>query len=449
MCLMNAFFIITIETRNVCQPLGYTNILEKHMRIGQFAVQNNTSIDTIRHYMSMGLLVPEKQKAQYDFDENCAQDFHEITQLKQIGFTLSEIQQLILFRRIGKLTGYDRRLTYTSFFEKKKEQIELEINRLSKMKYNLNNEIIEMRLKLEEDQGARRETMGITIASLELFACPVCQASFEITEGNIQQGILVEATLTCQCNYQLHIEDGIVYTPEMIVNTHENKEDTNDSQYSESFIDEYINTTDIEYLKKIHAGLQWSSRHIPFTILENAIILELGSGHGYFMRHMLALFPDSSTYIAVDHDPVKIKWLKKVIERSQAKSKVIFICADFTKLPLKTHSVDMLLDMSGSSNYAFEHTDFLLDKIDHLLKKNAHIHGGYIVFENFVAQSRIRTTHRNSFNIKYIQSYLKALNYECFDDFISEPVEKGGPLEDYFVDGEKVRTYLYSGKKID
>lgn len=416
------------------------------MRIGQFAVQNNTSIDTIRHYMSLGLLVPEKQNAQYDFDENCTQDFHEIAQLKQIGFTLSEIQQLLLYKRIGKLTGYDRRLTYTSFFEKKKEQIELEIDRLNKMKHNLKNELNEMRLKLDEDKALKRDIIGINIASLDLFACPVCQASFEITEGNISQGILIGATLTCSCNYQLRIEDGIVYTPEITVNTHEGI-DTDYSQYSESFIDAYINTTDIEYLQKIHAGLRWSSRHISFDVLDNAIILEPGSGHGYFMRHMLEFFPESSTYIAVDHDPLKIMWLKKVIERSHPKCKVIFVCADFTKLPLKKHSVDLLLDMSGSSNYAFEHSEFLLEKIDHLLKKNAHIHGGYIVFENFVAQSKIPITYRKSFNIKYIQSYLRTLNYVCLDDFISEPVEKGGPLEDYFVDGEKVRTYLYSGKK--
>ncbi|PKM68319.1 MAG: methyltransferase [Firmicutes bacterium HGW-Firmicutes-2] len=420
------------------------------MRIGQFAVENNTSIDTIRHYMSMGLLVPEKRNAQYDFDESCTQDFHEIAQLKKIGFTLSEIQHLILYRRIGKLTGYDRRMTYTSFFEKKKEQIELELNRLNKMKHNLNNEIIEMRFKLEEDQAVEREIIGMNISSLELFACPVCQASFEITKGNIQHGILISATLTCQCNYEMRVEEGIVYTPDITLRKHEEKEDTEDaedSHYSESFIDEYINTTDIEYLKKIHTGLRWSSRHIPFALLEKAIILELGSGHGYFMRHMLDQFPEISTYIAVDHDPVKMMWLKKIIERSHPKCKVIFICADFTQVPLKNHSVDMLLDMSGSSNYAFEHTDFLLDKIDHLLKKNALIHGGYIVFENFVSQSKIPMTHRKGFSIRHIQSQLKALNYECLDEFISEPVDKGGPQEDYFVDGEQVRTYFYNGKK--
>ncbi len=417
------------------------------MRIGQFAVQNNTSIDTIRHYMSLGLLVPEKHNTQYEFDENCTRDFREISQLKKIGFRLSEIQQLILFRRIGKLTDYDKRITYTSFFEKKKALIELEIDKLNEMKINLNKALIEMRSKLDQDQISKSETIGIALNSLELFACPVCHGSFEITEGSIQHGILINATLTCQCEYQMHIHNGIVFTSDQIVDEYENIKNSNLNEYSENYIDEYINTTHIDYLKKLYAGLQWSSRHISSDDLNHAIALELGSGYGFFMRHMLDRFPESSTYIAVDHNPVKIMWLKKIIERSQPKCKVIFVCADFIKLPLKASSVDLLLDVSGSSNYSFEHPEFLLDKIDYLLKNNVRIHGYYILFENFVSQSKIPVSLRDGFNIQHIKSHLKDLQYKCIEDFVSEPVKKGGPLEDYFVDGERVRTYLYSGVK--
>jgi len=418
------------------------------MRIGQFAVLNHTSIDTIRHYMSMGLLIPEKRKTQYDFDEKCTQDFLEISHLKKIGFTLSEIHQLILFRRMGKLTDYERRMTYTSFFEKKKEQIELEMNKLTIMKENLNNELNKMRLALEVEEAADEAVIGIHMSSLELFACPMCEASFEITEGNIVQGVLINATLTCSCHYQLHIEEGIIYTPEVIRSEHNQKEHGHTSQDNDDLIETYMNTTDIEYLKKLHIGLEWCFRQISSITFNDTIVLELGSGYGYFMRHTLDLFPQTSTYIAIDYDPVKIKWLKKIIERNHPKCNVIFICADFAQIPLKSDSVDMLLDIAGTSNYAFEYTDFLLKKIDHLVKKNAHICGGYIVFEKFVAQSKIPLPYRKNFEIQHIKAQLKALNYLCMEDFTPEPVDKGGPLEDYFVDGEKVGTYYYRGKKM-
>ena len=41
------------------------------MRIGEFAVKNNTTIDTVRHYMDLSLLTPEKEGSFYEFEENC------------------------------------------------------------------------------------------------------------------------------------------------------------------------------------------------------------------------------------------------------------------------------------------------------------------------------------------------------------------------------------------
>ncbi len=417
------------------------------MKIGQFATKHNTSIDTIRHYMSLGLLIPEKDNAQYDFDENCSHDFHEITELKKIGFTLNEIQQLILYRRIGKLTAYDQRITYTSFFEKKNEQIDHEIEKLNDMKLNLNRALDEMKVKLDQDKTVEIDSIGVHLSSLDLFVCPVCHEPFEITEGSIQKGILVNATLTCPCDYKLQIIDGIIYTPDVANGENHSIESTDLSQYSEHYIDEYINTTHMDYLKKLHAGLSWSLRHVSSESLDGVVALELGSGHGYFMRHMLDRFPVNSTYIAVDHDPIKTMWLKKIIERSHPKCKIIFLCSDFVSMPLKEGTIDVLLDISGSSNFAFDQPEFLLELVDPLLKRNVLLHGYYILFENFVSKSKIPLSLRDGFKIKQIKSHLKALDYVCTDDFLSEPVEKGGPLEDYFVEGESVRTYLYSGKK--
>ncbi|MBN2222418.1 MAG: MerR family transcriptional regulator [Vallitaleaceae bacterium] len=418
------------------------------MKIGQFASKHQTSIDTIRHYMSLGLLIPQKASAQYDFDDTCSNDFNEIMELKNIGFTLNEIQQLILYRRIGKLTEYDQRITYTSFFEKKNRQIVQEIHRLSEMKLNLDKAIEVMKAKLDSDSTIHGETIGLPLSSLNLFACPLCHEPFEITEGNILNGTLINATLTCPCSYQLTIKEGIVYTPNLISRSNETVQTSDLKQYSENYIDEYINTTDVSYLKKLLEGLNWSSRHISPETLKYMVALELGSGHGFFIRHVLDQFPEGSTYIAVDHNPIKSLWLKKIIERSHPKANILFLCADFTQLPLKPNTVDVLLDISGSSNYSFEHSDFLLDHIDPILKRNARLHAYYILFENFASTSKIPLSLRDGFRLQQIKAHLKALDYECLNDFTTAPVEKGGPLEDYFVDGEQVKTYLYNGVKV-
>lgn len=141
-------------------------------------------------------------------------------------------------------------------------------------------------------------------------------------------------------------------------------------------------------------------------------------------------------------------WLKKIIERSQPKCKVLFICADFEHLPLKPKSIDLLLDISGSSNYAFNHADkFLLDIIQPLTKSDTILHAYYILFKQFSKHTKIDESVKKWFKFEAIAEALETLNYKKINTFVSDTVDKGGPMEDYFVPGESVYTYLYYGQK--
>ncbi|MCU5518479.1 methyltransferase, partial [Bacillus wiedmannii] len=44
------------------------------MKIGKFGEVNNISIDTIRHYMDLSLIIPERKGSHYFFDEYCQTD---------------------------------------------------------------------------------------------------------------------------------------------------------------------------------------------------------------------------------------------------------------------------------------------------------------------------------------------------------------------------------------
>jgi len=412
------------------------------MKIGAFAKVNQTSIDTIRHYMDLNLIVPEKVGGQYDFDAICQADYEEIFKLKAIGFTLSEIQTLLLFRRIGKLTGYHRRMTYQAYFDQKRAKIADEIHRLEQMASALQDEIAHMALK---SQALPEKVMntGVPLEYFELFQCRRCSGTYQLSDARIHNHHIVDGELNCSCGQVLRIQNGILIgegarlEASEVVNT----------SYEETFVDDYILTTSPEYLKKLYQGLEWTKRHVNFQTFEDAVCMELGTGHGFFMRHFIDAFPASTVYIAVDHDLQSLKWLKSIFDRNPPKCKILYLCADFMTLPLKPQSIDAVFDISGSSNYAFDHPVFLLDGMETLIKPDTTLHGYYILFKNFSKHSKVAVAHRPLFSWETVKAMIHTLGYVEIDHLITEAVDQGGPLENYFVAGEKVYTAIFHGKK--
>ena len=61
------------------------------MKIGKFGEVNNISIDTIRHYMDLSLIIPEKG-GQFFLMMYCQRDLKLILHYKDLGFSLNEIK---------------------------------------------------------------------------------------------------------------------------------------------------------------------------------------------------------------------------------------------------------------------------------------------------------------------------------------------------------------------
>lgn len=409
---------------------------EAMMRIGDFSKNNQVGIDTVRHYMSLGLILAQKEKGQYTFDASCQQQMDEIFTLKNMGFTLNEIKRIFHYKRLGNMTNYQKNEYYRLLFKNRYAMVIKEMDKLQDYKINLETEI----KALSEHEDEKNFTIGVSFKALSKLRCLKCQSTLILSEGTIVDNQIIEGHLTCGCGEKYNIHKGIVMMSEGIMEV--------DGPYTQDFIVQYLNTTDEKYLENIYQSIDWVIKKIETEALKDKQILEVGSGVGFMLRNLYHLLPDEALYIAVDHDVNRHIFLKNMLEKADVKKDILLICGDFKELPLEKESIDYVMDYSGTSNYSFGHTHFLLDKIDPYVKREVNLIGTYILFKNFKSNSKIDKKYQNNFSIGYVQEKIKALGYHRIDDKLSGQLDKGGIYEDYFVEGEKVYDYLFYGKRL-
>lgn len=405
------------------------------MKIGKFAETNNLTIDTVRHYMDMNLIIPEKQGGQYNFDSRCEQDLEYILSLKAMGFSLGEIKAIFMFNRLGNLTQYEENECFRALFKNKAKNLETQIEDLSEMKRKVEEKLNE----LSKTENKNKTLLGINFNVLNLFKCLKCGSDMQLSQGSIANNQVINGKLRCSCGKEYTIENGIL----MITNS----KIASSIKYDFNHIVNYISDTNMDYLDHLYRGMDWLHKKIDFSTFKNKVILELGSGLGFFLRSIYENLPEDSIYIAVDHDINRHIFLKNILETVDYKKNILFICSDFQQIPIKDKSIDVVLDISGTSNYSFHNEEFLLKVVDNYINETTYLVGTYILFKNFAQNSLIEPKYRKNFIASNIKNQLSSLNYNAFEENTSNFVEKGGRYENYFRDGEKVYSYFVLGKR--
>ncbi|MGG2092140.1 MerR family transcriptional regulator [Bacillus sp. S13(2024)] len=405
------------------------------MRIGKFGEVNKLSIDTIRHYMDLGLIVPEKKGGHYFFDERCQNDLEIILEFKGMGFRLNEIKKFFLYKNFGEFTDYEHDTYYQSLFMDKYKQVEQEINNLVEIKDNLKTKLDELTAKSKGSCS----TMGIDLKVLDMLKCLKCSEKLILQDGMINRNQIIEGRLTCNCGEEYLVESGILKVG--------NSFQAATGPHHEEFVLEYIHVTDPAYLENIHKVGEWSKRKLGQLDLNDKVLLELGSGVGFFLRNVFLELPESCLYIAIDRNLERHRFLKGVLERTGFKRNILFICADFLDIPIQEYSVDIVIDHSGTSNYSFEHEEFLLREVVSLFKSDCYLLGSFIAFKNFSTKSKIEARFRDNFIARKIKENINSLEYIPLEERTSKYIDRGGKYENFFVQGEEIYSYSFFGKR--
>lgn len=402
------------------------------MKIGKFAVDNNLTLDTVRHYMDLGLLIPEKKDGYYYFDEKCSEDAHEIISLKEHGFKLSEILDILYIKRLTNPILYEKNKYYMNIYQNKHEQVIKEINILKDIECRLKDKI----QVLSDKEFHLKHNVGVDISAIKLLACPSCKSDLALLKGDIKENQIISGVLKCKCGRVFQIEDGILISD----NSVHMKNPFEDN--SDDFFQSYFKETNTEYIQTLMKDFKWLFNRIENEILENEVLLDLGVGYGIVLRKIYNILLSNNIYIAVDHNLSILRSLKNMLERIDCKKKVFLICSDFLDIPIKNNSIDIVIDVGGTSVYNTKNNKFLLQHIDRLANKKTTLLGLYVISNSFIEKS-----YGNNFVLNTIKSAIKGLNYNIFDDRISKTISNTGKYESKLLKNEKSNNYLCLAKR--
>lgn len=400
------------------------------MKIGAFAKRHNVSQDTIRHYLDIQLLLTEKVGTQYNFTEEDSEDMEEILGLKSLKFSLSEIQNIISYKRLASNKTMDFRNHFKDFLEKKREEIEFKQKEIERTKTYIETKIYE--LELEE---RNKLTLGIPIIALTFLVCPHCKRELSLSEGNIENNMVISGKIACVCNYALIVDNGIIVNEKSI----RDKNIPTKAAYYEKTSPEFINF--------VFKGMTNLIRLIESKVVNKKYIIEFGRCGGFFLMQYLPYLPKDSTYIIVDYDLKRLKQIKNNLELNHNHNNFLFLCCNNDELPLVDNFIDLVIQDSVVELNEENRENLLIKTIVPLIKAGGYLACKYPYFE--VVNKHICSPYKETidfYNKNNILNMLKTTSLNVIDIKEIGPAYGAGEYDPY-IEGSNYYHLVYMGRK--
>jgi DNA-binding transcriptional MerR regulator len=407
------------------------------MKIGEFAKQHHVSIDMIRHYMDLELLLPEKQGSHYAFGKKDNMDLLEILAFKKMNFSLTEIQKIFAYKRLTAMTTSEDQLHYKHFLEKKKGELLQQQKDLERTLGYIEEKIKEIRL----EDSVSHSFLGMPLSFLTSIYCPLCDKSLPLMDGHIENNLLMEGDFQCSCGYCAKVFEGIFISLD-----DQDKDRVIPIDTTHTTLD-YVMNTSTKFINFMYRAINMVRETLQEEPLENAVILEVGTGSGLLIRQLLTQLPPNALYIITDHDRNRIQHVKDYLERESLHKNFVFLCTDFEKLPLANTSVDYILDYWGSVNYNLKATKFLPQALAPKLKAYGKYLGVFIYFTKLSQRLKhLSAQNRRFYHSVYLEKLFTNTSYSTLaykelgtidEAGIYEPLIEGGTVSEVYWCGKK------------
>ncbi len=270
------------------------------MKIGKLSTLCDISIDTIRYYIKIGLLLPKMQGNMFDFTQREIDDLEHIKKLKYFGFNLKEIQYIFSLKNLSNWIEPDTMNEYVYLLQKRQEEI-VQIVKEKQETVRLIRDEIDKVSSIHQETNLK---IGVPIIALQYLACPSCKAALSIEQAKITNRYIFAGELSCICGYQARIEDGIVVTKNQYIGESD-KADLKRQLYrdlSDDFYNYFRTCSDLILNQIYHIS------PTPKVVLEANI-----NGYFFLYKHFKEL-PNDCLYIIVDKFPEMLAMYKALIE---------------------------------------------------------------------------------------------------------------------------------------
>ncbi|MGY3189192.1 MerR family transcriptional regulator [Lysinibacillus sp. TE18511] len=409
------------------------------MKIGTFAKIYNVSIDTVRYYIELGLLLPDKKNTQYQMNQSSHDDMIFIAKLKKLHFSLLEIQQILSYQRVTNFMDPEDLVYYNTLLIDKKDQLIQKKDELSKA-----IQLIDKSIHTKNSASEKEYLKGVPLSFVNILYCPKCHIPLEMKDVSISNNSIQKGYLTCTCDYEAVIEEGIIIT----ANLYEI------SPYPSYFYD-------IQTIKEMNHGMInlfeksnfWFQKTLQNIDLKNKLIVETNIDAFVTLPKYSDNFDLSASYVFSGYSLEMLKKVRKRIECINPLLNVLYILNSDLNLPLKPLSIDVFVDSFTTNDFSLLNPQFPIPILKDRFHSDSIIVGGYSYYESSSnslknISSIYPDSHQHILYPNYIEENLLVNDFQITQSdnigYCTDP----GPFFDYHVKDEKFHMLMYLARSV-